>query len=72
MKEKIREAYNVVLHEIWTFEDLKKMEDPMSPVYKLAVSYGISNGLACGFHKDLMIFKPEWHTSHSLINLGQM
>jgi hypothetical protein len=68
-KAKIMDAYEIVVAEMWTFDDLKKMQDLTSAIYKLAISKGIPGGLARGFRTDITTFKPQWRSSENLVAL---
>ena len=70
VKTKINEAYDFAVREIWSFDNLKEMEDTTSERYKLAISWSIPNGLAQRFCKDLRRFKPEfWNTAAASVGL---
>jgi hypothetical protein len=44
---------------MWIIKDLKRMEDLIIELYRLAVANNILDGLARGFRRDLAIFKPD-------------
>ena len=55
--------------KMWTIEDLKKMEDSTTELYRLAVTNNIPDGLARGFRRDLAIFKPEYRATRELVRM---
>jgi hypothetical protein len=68
-KERIREIYQIVLREMWSIDDLKKMEDVITVQYKRAIELGIPDGLARQFRRDIRFFKPEWRRGQDLLLL---
>jgi hypothetical protein len=68
-KERIREIYQIVLREMWSIDDLKKMEDAITVQYKRAIELGIPDGLARQFRRDIRSFKPEWRRGQDLLLL---
>ncbi|KIW67147.1 hypothetical protein PV04_06419 [Phialophora macrospora] len=49
-------AYQTVVAQMWTLEDLRAMDDVNSELYRLAIKQGIPDGLARSFRRDLVLF----------------
>ncbi|KIX08513.1 uncharacterized protein Z518_03169 [Rhinocladiella mackenziei CBS 650.93] len=65
-RQKIKDAYQIVLDQMWTLDDLRAMDDMRSDLYGLAVQHGLPDGLARSFRRDLAVFIPNWRTSREL------
>jgi hypothetical protein len=68
-KGKIRHAYEVILESMWTFDDLRAMEDTTSTLYTIATAGGIPDGMARGFRRDIRTFKGPWRALGGLQSL---
>jgi hypothetical protein len=52
----VENAYQTVVAQMWTLEDLRAMDDVKSELYMLAIKQGIPDGLARSFRRDLALF----------------
>ena len=56
---------------MWIFDDLKRIEDSTSSVYKIVREEGIFDGLARGFKRDINMYKPEYKVSRNMLRMVQ-
>ncbi|KIW31921.1 uncharacterized protein PV07_03508 [Cladophialophora immunda] len=59
-RQLVESAYETVLTQMWSSDDLRAMENIKSDLYRLAIQQGIPDGLARGFRKELDVFLSQW------------
>ncbi|OAG43754.1 hypothetical protein AYO21_01981 [Fonsecaea monophora] len=59
-RQLVERAYEVVLTQMWTLDDLRAMENLNSDLYRLAMRHGIPDGLARAFRRDFDVFMSQW------------
>ncbi|OAP60804.1 hypothetical protein AYL99_05806 [Fonsecaea erecta] len=60
-RQLVERAYETVLAQMWTLEDLRAMENIRSDLYILATQQGIPDGLARNFRRELEMFLSQQH-----------
>ena len=70
IKDRIRDVYRVVISQMWIFDDLKRMEDSISSVYKIVREEGIPDGLVRGFKRDINMYKSEYKVSRNILRIA--
>jgi hypothetical protein len=68
---RLKEILQIVTREMWTIDDLRKIEDPTTIQYKKAIDLGIPDGLARSFRRDLRTFKPAYRSGQDLLSLAR-
>ncbi|OAL36964.1 hypothetical protein AYO20_03733 [Fonsecaea nubica] len=58
-RQLVERAYEVVLTQMWTLDDLRAMENVKSDLYRLAMRHGIPDGLARAFRRDFDVFMSQ-------------
>jgi hypothetical protein len=55
-----KEAKAVAVNQKWTVNDLREMANPSSPLYKVAVGFGLKDGVVRHFREELRRFKKVY------------
>jgi hypothetical protein len=53
-------AKEIAVDQKWTIKDLKEMANPESPLYKVAMGFGLKDGVARHLRDDLKLFKKVY------------
>jgi hypothetical protein len=71
-KDRWNVAFDVVLDQDWTIDDLKATADPNSWQSSRATELGFSDGIAPGFKKELSRYKAVWRTEDAATALNRL
>lgn len=69
-QEDFAEAGKIAVEQRWTVGDLREMAKPGSELHKLALTFGLKDGIVRHLREDLRRFKTVYRAANGLVGLG--